>query len=391
MRCPLASLPNDHLYCYCCIQLGRLDTLSKLATVREPNQFKIIDCPLAWSGKLTADQQSCSDKITYVINNNTTHLLWAVTGAGKTEMLFEGIAQALVSGKRIAIASPRIDVINELFPRLQAAFPKIDICLLHGQIKSGYRYCQLTICTTHQLMKFYQAFDVLIIDEVDVFPYAGNMMLHYAASKAVKSTASQLYLTATPDDFLIKQIKSNKISVSYLPRRYHGFPLPEITNVKIRSLRNKIESGKFPKSILEKIANIISHQSLLVFVPQIADLAKIAQVINASKRGWQFTTVFSADPERIEKVQLMRDGKLDFLITTTILERGVTFKNLSVMVLSADNDIFSTASLVQIAGRVGRNANFPTGEVLFYIENITPKIRAAHNQIKKMNVMSNEN
>lgn len=29
---------------------------------------------------------------------------------------------------------------------------------------------QLVICTTHQLMKYYQAFDLLIIDEVDSFP-----------------------------------------------------------------------------------------------------------------------------------------------------------------------------------------------------------------------------
>ncbi|WP_268912813.1 DEAD/DEAH box helicase [Lentilactobacillus sp. SPB1-3] len=366
-----------------------MDTLSKLATVREPNQFEKIDCPLQWDGQLTNDQQRCSNKIKQVIQTNGYHLLWAVTGAGKTEMLFAGIAQALAEGKRVALASPRIDVINELLPRFKAAFPRTDICLLHGQVETGYRYCQLTICTTHQLMKFYRAFDVLVIDEVDVFPYAGNKMLHYAADKAIKTNACQLYLTATPDDILMKQIKNKQIGVSYLPRRYHGFPLPEITTVKIKKMRTLIEKRKLPKTIIEKIAQIIDTQALLIFVPKIADLASVAETLKRANPNWRSTTVYSADPERIEKVQMMRDGKLDFLITTTILERGVTFKNLSVIVISADNDIFSASSLVQIAGRVGRNAAFPTGKVIFYIEQINSSIKSAQAQIKKMNGMAN--
>ena len=38
--------------------------------------------------------------------------------------------------------------------------------------------------------------------------------------------------------------------------------------------------------------------------------------------------VYSEDPLRKEKVQHMREKKIPLLLTTTILERGVTFPNL---------------------------------------------------------------
>ena len=61
-----------------------------------------------------------------------------------------------------------------------------------------YAYRQLTICTTHQLLRFYHAFDLLIVDEVDAFPYAMEPGLHYATQQALKPTGGLLLMTATP-------------------------------------------------------------------------------------------------------------------------------------------------------------------------------------------------
>ncbi|UDM31835.1 helicase-related protein [Lentilactobacillus laojiaonis] len=81
----------------------------------------------------------------------------------------------------------------------------------------------------------------------------------------------------------------------------------------------------------------------------------------------------------------MRDHEFKFLITTTILERGVTFPGIDVMVINADSEIFSTSALVQIAGRVGRSITRPTGEVLFIYEHLNKNIRQAQYQINLMN------
>ena len=65
----------------------------------------------------------------------------------------------------------------ELYKRLQNDF-SCDIALLHGE--SGPISNSLVVATTHQLLKFYHAFGLLIVDEVDAFPYVDNTMLYYA-------------------------------------------------------------------------------------------------------------------------------------------------------------------------------------------------------------------
>ena len=96
-------------------------------------------------------------------------------------------------------------------------------------------------------------------------------------------------------------------------------------------------------------------------------------------------TVHASDPDRLDKVQAMRDHQLAFLVTTTILERGVTFPGIDVGVLGADSEIFSTAALVQIAGRVGRSLERPGGAVTFWIQENSRRIEEARRQIAEMN------
>lgn len=95
--------------------------------------------------------------------------------------------------------------------------------------------------------------------------------------------------------------------------------------------------------------------------------------------------VYAEDPDRLEKVQAFREGKLDLLVTTTILERGVTFKHVWVIIVAADDRIYQTSSLVQIAGRVGRDKDDQTGLVLFCYRYYTRQIQQAVKQIKEMN------
>ena len=98
-----------------------------------------------------------------------------------------------------------------------------------------------------------------------------------------------------------------------------------------------------------------------------------------------FTCVSASDPDREEKVKRMRAEEYDFLMTTTILERGVTFRDIDVIVLGAEDRVFTEASLVQIAGRAGRHKDFPTGWVCFAHAGETKAIQGAVRQIRSMN------
>ena len=73
----------------------------------------------------------------------------------------------------------------------------------------------------------------------------------------------------------------------------------------------------------------------------------------------------SKTENRLEIVEKFRKQELSILVTTTILERGVTFPCVDVFVLLANHRLYTKSALVQISGRVGRAAERPTGELLF--------------------------
>ncbi|MGU3126917.1 DEAD/DEAH box helicase family protein [Staphylococcus aureus] len=60
---------------------------------------------------LSEQQSYASEHIVRAIRKRQTILLYAVTGAGKTEMMFQGIQYARIQEDNIAIVSPRVDVV----------------------------------------------------------------------------------------------------------------------------------------------------------------------------------------------------------------------------------------------------------------------------------------
>lgn len=115
-----------------------------------------------------------------------------------------------------------------------------------------------------------------------------------------------------------------------------------------------------PPKLIELVDDIIKeNRKVLIFFPNIAMMKSLAAVMEIKYK--RLESVYSGDTERYKKVQMMRDGELDILLTTTILERGVTFLNLDVIVVDAHR--FDSASLIQICGRVGRKPKDPTGNI----------------------------
>ncbi len=80
---------------------------------------------------MSTGQNLAAQGVIEAIKQKESFFIWAVCGAGKTEMLFYGINEALQK-KRVCIATPRTDVVLELAPRLQEVFPYIKVAALYG-------------------------------------------------------------------------------------------------------------------------------------------------------------------------------------------------------------------------------------------------------------------
>ena len=81
----------------------------------------------------------------------------------------------------------------------------------------------------------------------------------------------------------------------------------------------------------------------------------------------------------------LRQGELDLLVTTTILERGVTLPHCQVCILGADDELYTRASLMQMSGRVGRSADQPTGALWWLYQGQSLAMRQAIQQLGALN------
>ena len=360
-----------------------------IATPEEEQPFpKRTEALAHYKHTLSAKQEQLSLECLDVVQQTgfREHLLWAVTGSGKTEMIFASIEWMLQQGKRVAIAAPRIDVCVELTPRLKEAFPTVEQNVLHSQSEEGYKRVPLTIATTHQMLRFYRAFDLVVIDETDSFPYRDNELLIRAVHRAVKEDGCLLYLTATPSQTLERRIKRKELSVSLLPERYHKKPLVVPTMSYIGDLEKKLKKKKVPKPVQRFIEDHVkAGKRFLLFVPRITLLGPIEVALRRQFPNEKFETVSSKEIYRQERIANMRAGELDFLVTTTILERGVTFPGVDVCVVNAHEEEFSREVLVQIAGRVGRTVECPTGEVVYFHNGKTKAMVQAVREIENLN------
>jgi competence protein ComFA len=382
---PCARCSDICMYCRKCIMMGRISECTPLIGWNGPSPpFDHPEKILEWGGKLSDGQTSASTRVVDAIRQNEELLVWAVCGAGKTEILFQGIEAALSTQKRVCIATPRTDVVLELTPRLKKAFPKVKVASLYGGSEDRHLYAPLTIATTHQLMRFYHAFDTIILDEVDAFPYTVEESLQYAATQARKPTSSMIYLTATPNEKWQRECRQGKRSYTTIPARFHRHPLPVPQFNWCGNWKKQLTKSKLPANILQWIQYRLQiRKQALIFFPHIPLMEKALPILK--QLDLRIEAVHAEDPNRKEKVQKMREQEISILLTTTILERGVTFPNIDVAIIGSEENIFTESALVQIAGRAGRSADYPTGNITFFHYGKTNAMLKAKRQIINMN------
>lgn len=387
-KMPCYQCKKSHVYCRKCIEMGRVMACLSLYEWTGPEPYwPNHPNPCTWIGELTQSQQIAANRIIKAIESHEQELLtWAVCGAGKTEMLFPGITEALKWGKRICIATPRTDVVRELLPRLRKAFSGIYIQGLYGGSLEKDGTAQLIIATTHQLLRFKHAFDVIIIDEVDAFPYTKDPTLPFAADRAKKPISTTIYLTATPRQKQQIRMAKNKLPHVFVPKRFHEHPLPVPVFHMCYGLKKDLQKFHPSKSFYKWFVNRESKsRQLLIFVPTIKLAETLTEKLVAGLPDFMIKAVHASDHDREEKVQQFRDKRFQIMVTTTILERGVTFPSVDVVVLDAGHTVFDEAALVQIAGRAGRSPNDPTGEVVFFHDGKTDAMVQAYRAITRMN------
>lgn len=331
--------------------------------------------PLSLTYKLSEEQSELSRRIVENFVKGVDTLVYAVCGSGKTEISYGVLAYAISHGLRAGFALPRRDVVIELYWRMMKAFPNNKIVAVYGD---HHRRLEgdIVILTTHQLYRYPDYFDLLVMDEIDAFPFKGNDVLIALYKKSLRGHC--VLMSATPSKAILKEFHKKNHEVLELMTRFHKKPIPV---PKVSLSIPLFQTLKIIKKLREYKKE---GKPCFVFAPTIVLCESLFEKVSLAVKNGSY--VHSERPDKENVIDDFKKGKLDFLITTSVLERGVTIKNLQVLVFHADNrSIYDSSTLIQISGRVGRKMDSPDGEVVFFAQKQTEEMSDAIRKIEHYN------
>ena len=295
-------------------------------------------------------------------------------GSGKTEIVMKVISECINSGKKVGFGVPRRDVVQEIGLRFKKVFAENKIVTLYGGHTSDL-YGDLICLTTHQLFRFNSYFDLLIMDEVDAYPFKGNDLLESLCERSLKGKLIIMSATLTKDD--ATKIFKRNFDILELFVRYHRHPLPVPKIIK----SNKVTLFLLLIRLIKKY--IKNEKQVFIFTPTIEICEKTYGFLKLFiRRG---DCVHSKKEKRNTVISDFRNHKINYLVTTAVLERGVTVKDVQVIILFANHEIYDEGSLIQISGRVGRKADAANGDVIYLCSEITKDMISSIENIKKSN------
>ena len=357
---------NGHRYCRKCLAFQGQEAIGDISYPKS--------APFHLDYDLSEEQKILSDQLVENYKNGINTLVHAVCGSGKTEIVLNVIRYAVSCGERVGFVIPRRDVVIEIHERIQSIFTKNKVVAVYGghtEIIEG----DIVILTSHQLFRYYNYFDLLIMDEIDAFPFRGNDLLQIFFDRSIRN--KYIMMSATPYQDVVKKFSKDGFQIVELFSRFHKHPLP-VPEVMV---------GKsFIKYLLliKEVRRFLKvNKPIFIFTPTIEMCEEIFSFLSVFfSKG---TYVHSKCKDRTEKINKFKDGQYNFLVTTAVLERGVTFKNLQVIVFRADHRIYDSHGLIQIAGRVGRKKDAPEGEVIYIVEKSNEEIEESIREIERAN------
>ncbi|WP_028042056.1 helicase-related protein [Candidatus Stoquefichus massiliensis] len=360
---------NGQYYCRQCIQFHQVF----IHESRQTTQTKYPPPKVSYT--LSFELSEMQKKISQQLVNNYQHhlnsLVLAVCGSGKTEIVFELIQYALQQGDRVCFCIPRKELVKELYERISEAFHGIEIGLLYGGHIEN-QDAPFIICTMHQLYRFENniGFQLMIADEVDAFPFYQNHVLQEIFQHCCQGNYVKLSAT-----FSIEDIHDEEMLV--MNRRYHGYDLPVPRMIIGPQWLHKLTLIFIIQYLQKKI---------IVFVPSIHDVEVLTTYL--ARHHIRTLGVSSKHTQNQKVIQALKDQQIDVIVSTTLLERGITIEDVQVIVYHGEHALFDERTLIQIAGRVGRKPHHPIGKVYIITSTRTQGISKCIQTIKRLNMMN---
>ncbi|NMB13266.1 MAG: hypothetical protein GX977_13410 [Firmicutes bacterium] len=223
----------------------------------------------------------------------------------------------------------------------------------------------------------------------------------------------KVYMTATPEPAMLQAARRGAMGLVTVPVRHHGHPIPVpellidrrhlVPDLPRQRVSPRVETClKLPAGFWAKLQESLrAGNRVFVFVPRVWLVAEMVKAIAArlkdsggrQEEGLFIPTVLgthSRDARRDEKRTAFEDQTPAVMVTTSVLERGITVPRADVIILYAHDPLYDARTLMQMAGRSGRAASYPHGRVYFIAATSTRAIGWAISNLKKINAVAKE-
>ncbi|MBQ3666304.1 MAG: primosomal protein N' [Lachnospiraceae bacterium] len=206
--------------------------------------------------RLNDEQQKAADNIIEDLDRGkgSTHLVFGVTGSGKTEVYMEVIEHVLAAGKDIIVLIPEISLTFQTIKRFYRRFGDI-VSIINSKLSQGEKYDQferakngevkIMIGPRSALFTPFQNLGLIIIDEEHEGAYKSDMVPKYharevAIERARLAGANVILGSATPAVSTYYKALKGEYQLHQLPGRANQRSLP---HVDIVDMREELESG----------------------------------------------------------------------------------------------------------------------------------------------------
>lgn len=206
--------------------------------------------PAFFAPDLSDDQTEVAAKFVASVHAHEfqPYLLDGVTGSGKTETYFEGVAAALEDGRQVLVLLPEIALTETFLKRFEARFGVTPVTW-HSSLKSSERRrawravamgsAQVIVGARSALFLPFANLGLIIVDEAHEVSFKQDDGVRYnardvAVMRARFESVPVILASATPALESLQMAESGRYERVILPSRFGGATMPDIQVVDLR-------------------------------------------------------------------------------------------------------------------------------------------------------------
>ena len=230
----------------------------KTVELQTPPPCRVPDAARA-GALLSPPQKECAESLVELVKANQygAALLDGVTGAGKTEVYFEAVAQALKQNKQVLILLPEIALSNAFLGRFKSRFGCAP-ALWHSSLSPAKRkvtwrgvaegQSRVVVGARSALFLPYQDLGLIIVDEEHdpAYKQEEGVIYHARDMAVVRANLGAfpiIMVSATPSLETIQNAWAGRYHHLSLPDRHGGASLPDIHLIDLKE--DKPESRQY--------------------------------------------------------------------------------------------------------------------------------------------------